>query len=195
MIVICPGHHQGARGAKNAQYNIYEHDVAYRVSGLVVDALRRAGYAVEMVEGRLRQKVQRINTLYASDGVDLALDIHFNADYDHLDPHDYNDARGHGCMVMFNPGMEKREEQASAMSKVMAKVVGSKDHGGRPGWHWKEGERVGKNYFLEKTHCPALIPELCYIDNNGEYERFLSSEDRLHISAMAIVEGVMELMK
>jgi len=195
-IVLCAGHTPEATGAVNAKYNLNEYSEALVIVECMVDILKDLDYQVTTMTGKLRDKVDFINEYKP----DLALDIHFNADYDHLDPYDNDDTRGCGCMVMYCPkqsrygGVEplnyNRKEQAITMSRVMSNVIKAKDLGGRQGWYWGSNPPKDKDYFLRKTTCPAFIPELGYIDNNKFCEDWLLA-NRHYELAEAIVRGIL----
>lgn len=203
-IAICAGHHGAAVGAKNVQYDLDENGVAKRVVLLVDEILGQYGLEVFVIDGRLREKVIKINRLHAEKPIALALDVHFNADADHLDPDDFNDARGDGCMVMYNPGNEPRMAQAALFSQVMAQHMSERDLSAREGWWWgkvgEDGRPIHKDYFLRKTDCPAFIPEPGYIDNNGFAERRLLGRpaidrDNWHLVAAALSSAVISHCK
>jgi len=190
-IAICPGHTESAKGAINKRHGLNEHDEAWQVCLAMADVLKVNGYDVHLISGKLSEKVARIN----AGSFDLALDIHFNADDDHLDPDDFDDSRGHGCMVMYCPGSDMRKEQAGIMSKRMAQFLGNGDLGGREGWYWG-GSHPGtiKDYFIRSTNCPAFIPECGYIDNNGFAEKWLVPNHHADLAA-AIASGIMAINK
>lgn len=193
-IALCPGHHAAAKGATNDLHDLNEFDEARTVVLHAARILISQGHEVTIVEGTLSEKLAQIN----AEGFDLALDIHFNADADPLDPHDHDNTRGRGGMVMFCPKADTyqhpepqsiRRSQADAFSLEMTRVLGNKNRGGRPGWHWKNNPPTHKAAFLRRTHAPAFIPELGYIDNNGFAERYLVSGEHAKL-AEAIVAGI-----
>lgn len=176
-LVICAGHHIGAKGAENKQYNLNEHDVMKMVA-LALHGLRAdLGDDVHLVSGTLGHKIRQVNELHDAVPVDLALDLHFNADADHLDPNDYDDTRGDGVMVMYMPGSDLRRKQARLMASTLSTRLMERDLGARPGWWWgkvgPDGQPIYPDGFLAKTKCPAFIPEPGYIDNNGAAERLI----------------------
>lgn len=198
-IAICPGHHKLSGGAINRQYDLNEYAKSKQIVLLVEEILSQYGMQVFVIEGRLREKVPEINRLHAEKPITLAIDVHFNADADHLDSNDFNDSRGNGCMVMYNPGNNSRMTHAALFSQVMAEHMHEKNMGAREGWWWgkvDENKRpIYKDYFLRKTHCPALIPEPGYIDNNGFAERRLLGRplidrDNWHLTASALASAV-----
>lgn len=193
-IAICPGHYKEKKGATNKKHKLNEHDEAKLIAFNAADFLKNAGHEVEIIIGKLVEKVARIN---AGD-FDLALDLHFNADADHLDPNDLDDSRGHGCMVMYCPQAKVygddepnglRRQQAYLMSEGMSRTVGNRNLGGRAGWYWGSNPPEKKDYFLRKTNCAAFIPEFGYIDNNGFAEAWLVSGYHKGLSE-ALVNGI-----
>lgn len=197
-IVICPGHYPERPGAVNKKHGLNEHQEATKVVHELHKLLETSGHEVFIRTGRLSYKVREINRLRP----DLALDIHFNADADHLDPEDLNDDRGTGCMVMFCPKAKsyedpeppsERQKQASTMSEIISNTLGVKDHGARPGWYWGSLDSKGypkkKDYFLTHTICPAFIPEPLYIDNNRDCEEWLLS-NKHDVIARGISEAI-----
>jgi len=192
-IAICPGHYPEAPGAYNEKFNLYEHFEAIKVCQYLSEFLKNENHIVEVFQGKLKDKVEQIN----KGNFDLALDIHFNADYDHLDPHDEDDRRGTGCMVMYCPGVDTygkpepitpRRHQANKMSYVISRSLGMKNHGGRPGWYWGSNPPKSKDYFLKHTNCPAFIPEPLFIDNNKDAEWLV--EEKHSSVAEAIARGI-----
>lgn len=193
-IALCPGHHPASKGATNALHDLNEYDEARLVVAYAALMLPRLGHTVQIIEGPLSEKIVRIN----AGRFDLALDIHFNADADPLDPNDHDNTRGRGGMVMYCPKAASyqqpepqslRRSQADAFSLEMTRMLGNKNRGGRPGWHWKHNPPKHKAAFLRRTRCPAFIPELGYIDNNGFAEKFLVSGEHAKL-AEAIVAGI-----
>ena len=189
-IALCPGHHEDAKGAGNAKYDLNEYDEANKLVPLIVTDLMAKGHTVSVFKGKLSEKVEQIN----AGGFDLAIDLHFNADNDHTDPFDHDDSRGRGCMVMYCPGVLSRKYQAQGISREISHAMGSENLGGRAGWYWgsgvEDGKPTKKDYFLEHTNCPAFILEPLYIDNNAEAERWFLSTGQDRVLANAITEGV-----
>jgi len=180
-IVICAGHHQDRQGAINKKHNTTEYREAVVIQEFMVDILKSLGVKVYIFNGKLSDKVEYINSIKPS----LALDLHFNADADHLDPEDLDDDRGFGCMVMYCPQKNNygvpethsysRKSQAQRMSDGLSKWLKTKNLGARQGWYWGSNPPSKKDYFLRKTSCPAFIPEFGYIDNNRFCETWLIS--------------------
>jgi N-acetylmuramoyl-L-alanine amidase len=198
-IALCPGHHKSAKGAVNKKHGLNEHDEATKVVDHAYEILTRQGHTVVIITGTLGEKVRAIN---AGD-FDLVIDLHFNADADHLDPEDFDNSRGHGAMVMYCPKARVygdtephtvRREQAAVFSFAMHSKLGNRDLGGRPGWYWGSNPPKKKDYFLRKTNCVAFIPEPGYIDNNGFAEAWLVSGRHREI-AEAICNGIAVLEK
>jgi len=200
-LFLSAGHHKARTGASNKQFGLTEHQQALRVLRAFEDFNKLTNrYEIVKEEGGLINKVATCNEFHP----DLAMDIHFNADFDHLDPFDENDDRGRGVMVMYCPNAKEygqreeysiRHEQADKMSSVLYKESGalnSKDLRGRAGWYWgslENGKPTKRDYFLRKTNCPAFIPELGFIDNNAFAKQLIETDlvDRL---ALALDESI-----
>jgi len=178
-IAVCVGHHQAKQGAKNQKHGYTEFMVMRELAPIVAELLREKGHEVEVIEGELTHKIERVN----AGGFDLALDLHLNA----------LDTKHRGCMVMYVPGNDERREQADAMSFMMAQYLGELNRGGREGWYWGaglvEGNPTIKDAFLERTNCAAFIPEPFFIDYDQSVEKWLVS-GRFMMVAEAIVFGI-----
>jgi len=194
-IALCAGHKQSAKGAVNKKYSLNEFDEASVVVGVLFDLLKALGHTPVVVGGGLRRKVNTIN----AGSFDMAVDVHFNADFDRLDPEDRDDTRGHGCMVMYCPhgsyGQQDslayiRRGEAAEMSYRMSEYIGLEDLGARQGWYWGNNPPEQADYFLRKTNCPAFIPEIGYIDNNGFCEEWLLSNKHSYL-AEAMAAGIL----
>ncbi|MFA6064058.1 MAG: N-acetylmuramoyl-L-alanine amidase [Gallionella sp.] len=183
-IAICPGHHADAKGAVNAKFGLNEYDEAVKVVNYLGDKLTYRGHDVMILTGRLSAKVDAINAGH----IDVALDIHFNADAETADT---DDTKGRGCMVVHMPGNDIRKKQAARMSGIIADHMGEHDFGSFEGWY--AGDRTKKDYFLEHTDCPAFIPEPLFIDNNASAEYWLVGNRHEQI-AEAIAIAVIEVM-
>jgi len=191
-IVLSAGHHAARQGASNKNYNLTEYVCASEVVLLASKKLIDDNVCeVHIVDGTLSHKVKYINEYK----FDLALDYHFNADADHLDPDDNDDSRGRGCMVMYVPNNSTRKHQAASFSSSMVNSLSTIDKGAREGWYWG-GDNPGtiKDYFLRKTNCPAFIPEAGYIDNNGFAKEFLLTNDGYERLADALVDAIKEFL-
>jgi len=193
-IAIFPGHHPDDKGAINKNHGLNEHDEAVKIIAHAMPMLEERGFDVTTYTGRLSKKIELVN---AGD-FDLAIDLHFNADYDHLDPDDLDDSRGTGCMVMHCPyakvygdpePLSARRKQADDMSLAMAGIIGNINRGARPGWWWNTNPPKHKDGFLVRTNCAAFIPEFGYIDNNYFAERYLVA-GKHKLLAEALVIGV-----
>jgi hypothetical protein len=176
-IVLFAGHHAGSQGASNTQFNLTEYAVGSKIVLLCEEMLTQAGHSVYVGAGTLREKIQQVNENHDRARVDLAIDLHFNADADHIDPNDWDDSRGDGCMTMVVPRSDRRMEQGILFNSIMAGQLGEPDKRAREGWYWG-GDAPGTkpDAFLVQTKCPAIIPEPGYIDNNGFCERHLLGE-------------------
>ena len=176
-IALCAGHTVNAKGAENHKHGVNEHDEAKVVVRHMTDLLEDAGHSVHVFTGTLTRKVANIN----AGNFDLAMDVHFNA------------GGGHGCEVLYVPGNVFRGSQAARMSEAIAECIDVRDRGAKEGWY-KMRKGGDKDYFLQRTNCPAFIPEPIFIDNDAEVEKFLINGGR-RMLAHAIAEGIREVFE
>jgi len=170
-IALCPGHHPEKPGARNLRYGLTENFVAKKIIRMLEDLLRGQGHEVSVFEGRLSEKVRKINLGTNGRKFQLAIDLHFNAD---AETDDTDDKKGHGVMVMHYPSSAARKAQAGAMSSRIAEKLSERDLGPRRALYWGGSNPGTKpDYFVDKTNCPAFIPEPGYIDNNAFCKKFL----------------------
>lgn len=198
-IALSHCHNEKAQGAVNKRYGLTEYQQGGLVLEFLAEILTLKGHDVRVFEGNsLREKIAAINAW----GADLAVEPHFNADADHLDPEDNDDSRGRGIMTMYCPqygayGIQeslayKRKQQADAFSAAMYEHLETRNLGGRQGWWWGKtvaGKPVYRDGFLTKTNCPAFIPEPGYIDNARFAADWLVSGRQAEI-AEALAAGI-----
>lgn len=179
-IAVSRCHNKRHQGASNERYGITEYQVGEHITHSLASLLVDDGHHVEYFEGRLKDKdgvpgkVTQINNGH----FDVAVETHLNADTDHLDPHDLDDTRGQGSMVMFYPKamtytipepMSERQQEAALINSMISTFMGQRNLGARPGWYWgdlEDGIPKFKDYFLKATNCASFIFEPGYIDNN-----------------------------
>jgi len=190
-IAICAGHYPNRPGAKNKKFNIVEHDVAFKVVEHLEEILSSNGDDVIVISGTLSQKIKKINEEHKKKKIDIALDVHFNAD---PEEDDTDDNVGYGCEVIYCPGNSKRQKQAAEMSDIIAHFLGSRDRGAKEGWYWGSGVINGKptkkDAFVSRTACAAFIPEPGFIDNNRFCEMYLLDDTGHYAIAAAIANAI-----
>jgi len=133
--------------------------------------------------GKLGYKVEQVNITKC----DLAIEIHFNAG-----------AKTDGCETLFAPNSAGGEEAARVIHTQYAAAMGNRNRGIKEGWYKMDrpgvvdyaGDVDGDekpDYFLAKTHMPALIlePEFMYSIGNAR--------DKMVDACAAIVIGINEL--
>lgn len=192
-IAICAGHYPSRPGAYNKKYAIKEHDAAVGVVEHLEEMLTAAGHEVVVFEGTLSSKIKDVNAVHKKKKLNLALDIHFNAD---AETDDTDDKKGYGCEVVYCPGNDTRKAQAAKFSAKIAEVLGERNRGALEGWYWGsgivDGKPTKKDAFTAKTNCPAFIPEPGFVDNNDFCERFLTTDVGRSAVAHAIFEAITE---
>ena len=168
MIAVCAGHHQDAQGATFEGHTEWPEAVLWR--DRLVGVLGE-GLALTVPSGLLRDKVEFIN---ASQAV-CAIEIHFNSAMMHGKP------VGRGCETLQYPGSVRGGELAYCVHKVLARHF-PPDRGVKEGWYRMDypgrvdydGDVEGDeklDYFLVKTHCPAIIIEPEFIHLWADIER------------------------
>lgn len=144
-IAIAGGHSKKAGGAVG-YLNEYECDRAF--VGQLIPALKSAGYEVvncsneaDTVNGELAEEVRLAN----ASGADLFLAIHFNA------------GGGTGTEAFTYPG-SSAAETAARMSANVAAALGIRDR----------GYKTANFYVLRNTSMPAILLEVCFVDNTTD---------------------------
>lgn len=181
LIIISGGHYKEAPGAVNAKFGLTEYTEMQKVMPFLADYLRQQGFEVLVTEGHLSHKIAIVNTYKPI----LALDCHLNAD---AETDDTNDMIGYGAETVFcprasvygeaEPGSSRRN-QASLLTKEAALFLEEKvrGDGAVPGWYWGKldykNRPIYKDAFTKQTNCPAFIPEVGFIDNNGFAQKWL----------------------
>lgn len=122
-------------------------------------------------------KVHWINEQCRRHNIKLAVEIHFNSDAS---------KRAKGSETLYCPGSVRGEMLATIVQGAVASIF-PPNRGPKAGW-WKMDPSLGKkDYFLEKTHCPALIiePEFIYNRSTIEANRHTGCE----VIADALIEA------
>jgi len=145
-IVICTGHFKEERGAKNKNLGLTEWQLCSLISSMLQEKLRQKDYNVTLLNNeKLTSKVYTIN-LYKPD---LALELHMNT-YD-------TTKEGHLCLYWYN----------STNGAVFAKNITEMLTYNNAYYNLQVSKKTDKgSFFLRKTTCPAVLIELCFIDND-----------------------------
>lgn len=112
----------------------------------------------------LKEQVQFANTVNS----DLAVQIHFNA------------GGGTGTECYYMEGNTTTKALASALSANVAQALRLPDR----------GEKTKDLYFIKNTSDPALLLEVCFIDNAKDVEAFLSKIDAVAKAIFTTLTGI-----
>lgn len=141
-IAIAGGHSRAASGARK-YLDEYTEDRAY--VGQLIPALVAAGHTVvncsneaATSNAELAEEVRLAN----ASGADLFIAIHFNA------------GGGTGCEAFVYPG-SSAAQYAARMSANVAAALGIRDR----------GLKTASFHVLRNTSMPALLLEVCFVDN------------------------------
>ena len=187
-VAISLGHRPARPGYKIKQ--ISEYSELAPLVGYLIQRLSQKGILAYIIgTGILQNKVAHINRLKA----DLAVEVHLNA------------GGGHGAETLYCPGSStgKRLDQ-DVQDQIV--LLGMRDRGVKEGWfrmdkpgvkeHSKdiEGDEK-KDYFLEKTNCPAIIIEPYFLDNNSERIAYTNNSEFYKLLADRIVNGIINFIE
>lgn len=163
-VAISVGHNPRKPGASFKNKTEYSETIL--MAAFAIQHLQRDGHHAFLIgTGSLKKKVDEINSL----GVDCAVEIHLNK----------AGGVGHGCETLYCPGSIAGESLANDIHAILIEATGNRDRGVKPGWHRMDqpgvedypGDIDGdekKDYFLEKTNCPAVIIEPYFIDTEDK---------------------------
>lgn len=163
-IVINAGHTKFASGTGASGFlieSVETRKIAYEVMKLLADSKHEV---VPAVFDRSSDNLKETVTLANSEGADLFVSIHLNA------------GGGQGCECYTWNG--KKTTQAVGVCAELAKL-GFRNRG------IKKGNSL---YVLKKTEMPALLIEVCFVDNKQDYDLY----KKLGVSeiAKAIYKGI-----
>lgn len=144
-IAIAGGHSRKAPGAVG-YLNEYECDRAYVAK--LIPALRTAGHTVidcsneaATVNGELAEEVRLAN----QSGADLFIAIHFNA----------GGGTGTECFTYTGNTSQLAKDVCAKMTANVAKALGLPNR----------GAKTADYYVLRETYMPAVLLEVCFVDN------------------------------
>jgi N-acetylmuramoyl-L-alanine amidase len=162
MILISAGHNAGAVGATFQGFSEYPNTAIWAFE--IVKRLNAMCIPAKLVpSSTLGKKVQFINDFdVRGEAVWLAAEIHFNA------------GGGQGTETLYYPGSKKGKQYAEEVQRLLWPVFG-KNRGVKEGWYKMDAPGVKEHpndvegdefidYFLRKTHCPALIIEPEFVE-------------------------------
>lgn len=163
-LIINAGHTKFAKGVGANGYlneSVETRKIAYEVMKLLADSKHEV---VPAIFDRSSDNLKEAVTLANNEGADLFVSFHLNA------------GGGNGCECFTWNG--KKTTQAVGVCAELAKL-GFKNRG------IKKGNGL---YVLKKTEMPALLIEVCFVDNKQDYE--LYKKVGVGAIAKAIYKGI-----
>ena len=157
MIFISAGHHAARPGASFDGFN--EYDEAQLWCAQLRELMQESCLAVPT--GVLKEKVAFINNRDPSNSI--AVEIHFNAAKNEAGEH-----IGKGCETLYFPKSVKGKQLATALNTTLAAFF-EPDRGIKEGWY-AMNPKNGPDFFLAKTHCPAVILEPDFIHRKEQIQ-------------------------
>jgi N-acetylmuramoyl-L-alanine amidase len=165
LITVNAGHSAKAPGAAGNGYR--EHEVARKIKDKVIAGLKKVGMKTadttsdaSTKNSVLVEQARKCNAHPESGRLDVS--IHLNA------------GGGTGCEVLYF----NEKTLAAKVSDAIADVTGYTNRGA------KERKDL---YFLEKTEAPAILIEVCFIDNKNDMKTLNSKMD---VIVNAIIKAI-----
>lgn len=149
MIFISAGHYPQKPGA--GYDGFFEHDEAVKWAEHIAIHIQDSCI---VPFGILATKIAFINN--RKEEHDLAIEIHFNSAVNSKGEH-----IGRGCETLYYPNSVKGKILATTVNAAMAEIM-LPDRGIKEGWY-KMNKENGPDFFLARTHCPAIIIEPDFI--------------------------------
>lgn len=160
-------------GSKYGQEHIEARKVADKVAAIIKAnggvVARCDGDTATTAQGVWLEAVREVDAFgdKHGDGNTLALSIHFNA----------SNGQGNGTECLAFPSLKA---QAAKYSAAIAKVSGLKDRG------HKDGSWVG---WVNTTDPYAYLVEVCFIDNEGDIEKYKKNFDAICYAIASVAMG------
>jgi len=186
IVALSIAHYPNRAGASYKGVN--EH----AVSTVWISTLKRIleSYGVIVIQtpvGGLRKKVKFIN----DHDSDVAVEIHFNGS---------SNPKVSGTETLYCPGSVKGKKFAEIVHSNYVKEMHCRDRGIKEGWYRMDrpyiedypGDIDGdekKDYFLQYTSCPALIPEPEFIAQQDNIN------DNMESACIGIALGIIEFLE
>ena len=171
-IAVSCGHHPRRPGKEVG--SISEYSEMNVLTGFVRHYLQMQGYRAFTVGSLpLDQKVSIINNI----GCDAAIECHLNG------------GGGHGFETLYCPGSTNGKLLAKKVHESIAQSMDSRDRGVKEGWYHMDPNN-GPNYFLKETNCPAVIPEIYFLDNDEERTKYACNVEYYEEIAKRIAIGL-----
>lgn len=177
-IGIDMGHTLSGEGTGSQGCGYKEQNLTRELGKIVMDMLIKEGHTVfnctvDKSSNNAQQLIDRVNKANKQP-LDLFVSIHFNACV--------NDQKGNGYTtgteVLLYSTSSKAKPYAERIVKKIANV-GLKNR----------GVKTHNAYVLKHTKAPALLIEICFIDDRDDMNVYLKSPRKV---AKAIVEGILD---
>lgn len=168
VVTVNAGHSAKAPGASGCGYK--EHEVARQLKTKLIHALNAVDTTSDAGDKNavLAEQVRKCNAVPKANRLDVA--IHLNA------------GGGTGTEVLYFGDSTKA--LAAKVSAAIAKAGGYRDRGA------KERKDL---YFLRNTNAPAILIEVCFIDNAEDMRKLMANTDAIIDAIVTAITGkVME---
>ncbi|QIG71427.1 putative endolysin protein [Rhizobium phage RHph_TM40] len=188
VIAISPGHYENYRGVSKNGYVEYDEVVK------IVDQLKLkfdpSIYQIHVVEGKLLDKVTRINEI----NPDLAIEVHLG---------NTNNTKTDGSRAFFMMHKDSSKKLAENLLESCVRMLGSHNRGAWVGWFKKmspsmvESNKFKVDFkpkidlFLSKINAPSAIIEPYYISSIKDCDKYIAN-DKHDFVADAIYDGVIK---
>lgn len=165
-LAIVVGHsarHKGAAAVDGTR----EYDFTRPLAARITDAAMVAGHEprVFLRDGGFRAMIEEINAW----GPGLIVSLHFNAmPASHA-------GQAHGTEVLHYPGSTAGRAWAEKLAAAVSEAQGTRNRGAKAQAQASEGR--GALLILRDTRAPAVIVELFFGDNAGDYDRGRRARD------------------
>jgi len=171
-IGIAVGHSRNVRGAKNLYTGLTEWQLCYWIVRWLDEFLEANGYWVVVAEdNRLVDKVRFFNR----NRVDLAVEIHMDS---------WRTAQsGHHCL--YYPNSVNGKIVAENITRELTHNISRNDRG---------DDETASKYLLKYTTMPAVIVELCFINNTDDLDRVMRGMYEVTGNVgVGIINGIKEI--
>lgn len=177
-IGIDMGHTLSGEGTGSQGCGYKEQNLTRELGKIVIEMLKKEGHTiydctVDKSSNNAQQLIDRVNKANKQP-LDLFVSIHFNACVNDVK----GDGRTTGTEVLLHSMSSKAKPYAERIVKKIANV-GLKNR----------GVKTHNAYVLKHTKAPALLIEICFIDDRDDMNVYLKSPRKV---AKAIVEGILD---
>ena len=177
-IGIDMGHTLSGEGTGSSGCGYKEQNLTRELGKIVIEMLKKEGHTiydctVDKSNNNSQQLIDRVNKANKQP-LDLFVSIHFNA----CVKDEKGDGKTTGTEVLLYSTSSKAKPYAERIVKKIADV-GFKNR----------GVKTHNAYVLKHTKAPALLIEICFIDDRDDMDVYLKSPRKV---AKAIVEGILD---